>query len=167
MSFIKNKNHHLKYNEQKHYLATNAIGELKIDFDKLIDLNINQKPSRANITPQTNAILFSKLMGENKVIPTSDWESKFIFSTGMYSVNSKNNDYLLGFLLSNAFQIQKKIFSTGTTMKGINDLTLKQIKIKDTNDNDNNSICRLLSKLICYETKMNKLKELFTNLLIV
>ena len=52
-------------------------------------------------------------------------------------------------------------------MKGINDLTLKQIKIKDTNDNDNNSICRLLSKLICYETKMNKLKELFTNLLIV
>ena len=85
----------------------------------------------------------------------------------MYSVNSKNNDYLLGFLLSNAFQIQKKIFSTGTTMKGINDLTLKQIKIKDTNDNDNNSICRLLSKLICYETKMNKLKELFTNLLIV
>ena len=36
MSFIKNKNHHLKYNEQKHYLDTNAIGELKIDFDKLI-----------------------------------------------------------------------------------------------------------------------------------
>ena len=57
-----------KRTNQNIYFPTSAVGELKLLNEKAIFLE-NKTITRANLIPEKNSILFSKLKGENKVIP--------------------------------------------------------------------------------------------------
>ncbi len=160
-------NNCLQHTNQSKYLATNAIKELSVDFEKIIDLNKAKKPSRANVVVKNNSILFSKLIGENKLIPIFQWNKDLVFSTGMYCVSSSNNDHLLGFLLSSDFQKQKEIYAVGTTITAINNQALSEIKIKSIKGSIfKNKFTIFLSSLIYLQTKIEKLIIIFANLLI-
>ena len=160
-------NNCLQHTNQSKYLATNAIKELSVDFEKIIDLNKIKKPSRANVVVKNNSILFSKLIGENKLIPIFQWNKDLVFSTGMYCVSSSNNDHLLGFLLSSDFQKQKEIYAVGTTMTAINNQALSEIKIKSIKGSIfKNKFTIFLSSLIYLQTRIEKLVTIFANLLI-
>ncbi len=156
-----------KRSKQNFYFQTNAVLELNIDFSKIINLNkANKVPSRANLVPQDNSILFSKLLGENKILPWfNELQNQCVFSTGFYNVQSKNLDHVLSFLLTKDFKEQKIIFANGTTMVGINDNSIKNIKIKKPNENSN-VFSKFIFKLIFLENKINLIKNKVLNLLI-
>ena len=156
-----------KRSKQNFYFQTNAVLELNIDFSKIINLNkTNKVPSRANLVPQDNSILFSKLLGENKILPWfNELQNQYVFSTGFYNVQSKNLDHVLSFLLTKDFKEQKIIFANGTTMVGINDNSIKNIKIKKPNENSN-VFSKFIFKLIFLENKINLIKNKVLNLLI-
>jgi type I restriction enzyme S subunit len=59
----------IKRNKEYLYIQTNAVSELNIDYSKILNLKKIKIPSRANLKPINNSIIFSKLLGENKVIP--------------------------------------------------------------------------------------------------
>ncbi len=142
-----------KYNNQKYYLATNAIGECTIDESKAQDVSIS-RASRANLTPEIESIIFSKLDGENKVLYIGD-DFKYVISTGFFNVETSYLDHVMGFLLSEDFKKQKSLLSTGTTMAGLNNSSLEKIMISRPN-NDSKDLVNFLNELISIE---NSLKD--------
>ncbi|MGL4616643.1 MAG: restriction endonuclease subunit S, partial [Mycoplasmoidaceae bacterium] len=120
-----------KYSGQNRYIETSMISKCKINcFEEIKKLK-----SRANLTPRNNSIIISKLVGENKIYPIYDFElvEKYVFSTGFFNFSSNINWYIFGFLLNKSFEIQKSALATGTTMKGLNNNSIKKIKILDIN----------------------------------
>ncbi len=142
-----------KYNNQKYYLATNAIGECTIDESKAQDVSIS-RASRANLTPEIESIIFSKLDGENKVLYIGD-DFKYVISTGFFNVETSYLDHVMGFLLSEDFKKQKSLLSTGTTMAGLNNSSLEKIMISRPNNNSKDLV-NFLNELISIE---NSLKD--------
>lgn len=117
-----------KYNGQKGYLATNAISEFSIDYSKLQTIEVTNRTSRANLTPEANSLIISKLDGENKAYYI-DESFPYVVSTGFFNFTTKYLDHITGFILSDSFKEQKSIFSTGTTMIGLNNDSLFKIKM--------------------------------------
>jgi hypothetical protein len=68
-------------------------------------------------------------------------------------------------LLTKNFKKQKEIFSTGTTMIGINDKSLNKIKIKNYN-NQENIFSILIFKLIFLKINIEFLKNKIISLLV-
>ena len=153
-----------KRTDQNIYFPTSAVGELKLLNEKAIFLE-NKIITRANLIPKKNSILFSKLKGENKVLPFFKGKKKWVFSTGFYNVTSNANDHMLGFLLSSYFQDQKNIYATGTTMKGLNNRDLFKIKIKKPLY-FTNCFLALLEKQIFLINLLSKIQNQIIDLLI-
>ncbi len=152
-----------KYDNQIKYFATNAVGELSIDYTKIQSL-IDNVPSRANLSPKENSFIISKLSGENKVLYFEN-KPKEVFSTGFFNFETKFNDHILGFILSNDFKMQKSQLSKGTTMTGINVSDLENIKIKKT-INTSTELTLHLNKLVKLEKILNELINKTIKLLI-
>ena len=148
-----------KYENQINYFATNAVGEMQIDYEKIINLS-EKNPSRANISPWKDSFIFSKLAGENKIFYFKD-KPKEVFSTGFFNFKTKHHDHILGFMLSNDFKKQKECLATGTTMQGINTSSLELIKL-----NKPNLKSRIIANtLYDLENNLIKIKKLRTKLI--
>ncbi len=152
-----------RYEKQKIYFATNAIGEFKIYEDKKQYLD-KKIPSRANISPDKNTFIISKLMGENKLMFFEN-KPKEVFSTGFFNFRTNYIDHISGFLLSNNFKKQKELLSTGTTMKGLNNNSLSKIFLNEPILNSN-ELTILLIKLLDIHNKIEKIKIKIISLLI-
>ncbi len=135
-----------KYNGQKGYLATNAISEFSIEYSKLQNIEVTNRPSRANLTPEVNSLIISKLDGENKVYYI-DESFPYVVSTGFFNFTTKYLDHITGFILSDSFKEQKSIFSTGTTMIGLNNDSLFKIKMVKPSSSSNTYTLKLNSLL--------------------
>ena len=153
-----------KRTNQNIYFHTSAVGELKLFNEKAIYLE-TKTISRANLIPKENSILFSKLKGENKVLPFVKGKKEWVFSTGFYNITSNANDHILGFLLSSYFQDQKNIYATGTTMKGLNSRDLFKIRIKKPLY-FTNCFLALLEKQIFLINLLSKIQNQIIDLLI-
>ncbi|MFV0246473.1 MAG: restriction endonuclease subunit S, partial [Mycoplasmatales bacterium] len=140
-----------KYNNQIKYLATNAIGELSIDISKAPDIS-SKRPSRANLTPEKNSIIFSKLDGENKIFYV-DEKFDFVVSTGFINITTDFNDHVVGYILSDDFKKQKTLLSTGTTMVGLNNDSLNKMVIKKPLSKSNDLVI-VLNQLLKIELKL-------------
>ncbi len=150
-----------KYENQKKYFATNAVGELEIDYQKIIPLS-EKIPSRANVSPLKDSFIFSKLAGENKIFYFKE-KPKEVFSTGFFNFKTDYHDHILGFMLFDEFKLQKEYFSTGTTMQGINNSSLALIKLNHSNLKSNvitTTLYDLENNLIKIKTLKTKLIEL-------
>ncbi len=152
-----------KYENQKEYFATNAVGEFEVSLNK-IQLLEKSVPSRAAVTPPGNSFILSKLDGENKVF-YFDTRPHQVFSTGFFNFSTEYIDHISGFLLSNSFKVQKKAYSTGTTMRSITNKSLDEIMIKKPNDK-NNHLTKILVKNVMLLEELQKLKEKIIKLLI-
>ncbi len=162
------KIHNLKRQNQLDYLPTAAVSELTYDSVNKIDLELEEKSlSRADLTVVPNSIIVSKLLGENKVLPITKIETKYVYSTGFFNFTSENNNHLLMYFLSNHFIKQKKIFATGTTMLAITKDTLKCFQIKKPLSKIIKvNLIKVFSLLNNIEIYLNKTKQLFLRLLI-
>ena len=148
-----------KYEGQKNYFATNAVGELEIDYQKIILLS-EKTPSRANVSPLKDSFIFSKLAGENKIFYFKE-KPKEVFSTGFFNFKTDYHDHILGFMLSDDFKSQKEYLSTGTTMQGINNSSLALIKLNHSNLKSN----VITTTLHDLENNLIKIKTLKTKLI--
>jgi type I restriction enzyme S subunit len=159
------------YIGQKEYVATNAIGELSMDINKITNIS-KERPSRANLSVMRNSLIFSKMVGENKVWYIDEYSEKYIFSTGFFNIETKCVDFVAGFLLSNSFIQQKYNLSNGTTMVALNTSGYNDIKIRKPIDmilvNEHaNNILRLVTKLQNLKNNLTNISDKMLKLLIV
>ena len=139
-----------KYLNQNLYVETSNINENMSITNTLKNITKNKKPSRANLSVAQNSLIFSKLIGSKKIFPIYDCNyTLYVYSTGFYNISANElNWYLLGFLNSKDFEIQKNNNSSGTLMEGITIEGLKKVKLKIPNENyELNIILKLISKL--------------------
>ena len=150
-----------KYENQNMYIETSNINENMSITNKIKEISKNKKPSRANLSPKNNSLIFAKLRGSQKIFPIYDKKyTNYVYSTGFYNISANDLDwYLLGFLNSKDFIIQKNNNSSGTLMQGITIKDLNKIKIKiPKNKYKLNSIVKTISKI-------NLVIEIISNLI--
>ncbi len=155
--------HSSKFSNQKEYLATNAISEFGIDYDKVQNVE-EKRPSRANLSPKSNSLIISKLDGENKVFYV-DKSFSYVVSTGFFNFTTDYLDHVTGFILSESFKKQKTTLSTGTTMVGLSNESLLKIKMNKP-INSNNTYTLKLNRLLKVEKELNTTLSILVKLLI-
>ncbi len=119
-----------KYNNQTKYVDTSNISKsIFKGFEPVIKLK-----SRANLSPEKESIIFSKLKGENKIFPIyNEHYLEYVYSTGFINIKSKYNSYIYGYMLTDDFHKFKNNSCTGTVMESINNQTLEQWNIPELN----------------------------------
>ena len=159
-----------KYQNQISYIETSNIDENFSLINNIKTIQKDKKPSRENLMPRENSLIFSKLIGSNKLFPIYDKKYlNYVYSTGFYNISSDDLDwYLFGFLNSDDFIKQKNNNSSGTLMEGITINGLKKIKIKLPKNNYHlNSILHFISKHNIIIKKIDNIISHLINLYIV
>lgn len=119
-----------RFDGEKKYVATADIDSGKINSFTMVDFD--NKPSRANQYADINDIGFAAMKNTNKTFIINSENVNNIYSTGFYFLKCNENlnyKYLYYFINSNEFNYQKDKYSTGATMKGINNKNLELIEI--------------------------------------
>ena len=157
-----------KFSGEKLYLSTSSIDKNGI-FKIECKVTYNDRPSRASMIPIKNSVWFAKMKDSIKVYKSeNDDESKYILSTGFYGIlcneDVVNSDWMVEIFKSNYFNNQKDRFSEGSSMSGIKENQLEDIKVKlFKNKNLEKKYCQLfyiLNKKLNVETDyLEKLKE--------
>ena len=140
-SSIKFEKQKEKYIESGNYVSTGNIGDFNNVIEKVEELT--STPTRARLQFKKDILYISKLDGEKKILYLNKSQD-LILSNGMWGIEGdKNSKYsLYAFLMSDTFYEEKKMKSTGTTMRGLNDKTLNRII-------DSYSISMIYNVLLC------------------
>jgi type I restriction enzyme S subunit len=99
------------------------------------EVDYENRPSRADITPRINTVYFAKMKDTDKILyfnkGNSDLLEKVLLSTGMvgFTTDEKYLGFLFGLLKSYEFVQYKNNFATGATQVSLNDASLKKIKV--------------------------------------
>ena len=116
-----------KFRGKKIYVSTGDSddmenGDLVTYFDR---------PSRANVQPKVNDVLFAKMANTSKTFLVDEQLSKMIFSTGFFDISSTKIEprFLYYLIQSDEFNCYKNAYSEGTTQVSISDKRLKKIRI--------------------------------------
>lgn len=121
-----------KFDGTKKFLTTSDVSydEIKQDAEMI---QYSNRPSRANMTPQSNSLWFAKMKNTKKYIfiDNETEMENFIFSTGFAGLNIKNDlfYFVWCFMLSDEFEIEKDSFCNGTTQEAINEDGIAKINI--------------------------------------
>lgn len=152
----------------KQYLSTSSIGEDGIEQIEQT-ITYDNRPSRASMLPIKNSIWFAKMKNSIKVYQSiGNDEHIYVLSTGFYGILCNemkvNPTWIFETFKSDYFNNQKDRFSEGSSMSGIKDNQLSDIRIKlFLNKNEEKSCSELLgflSKKIDVEIKLlEKYKE--------
>ncbi|WP_027048632.1 hypothetical protein, partial [Mesoplasma syrphidae] len=121
-------------------------------------------PSRARLKVQLNTLYICKLLGERKFL-FSNSDKNLIISNGMWGIKSDSDFKFsnLSFFMSDYFYNKKKLFSTGTTMVGLNDQGLKKIisEVEIIHDLESETLLEKLFETLSISSKIdNELDKL-------
>ena len=163
-----------EFDDSKIYVATADVDNSIITNNDTL-ITMDDKPNRANMQPITKSIWFAKMIDSRKLIMVDDYcndlLNNYIFSTGFCGLKcvDKYFYYLWTFLLTDAFEVMKNNFCTGTTMQAINNKDTKLIEFilpDDKTINQFNVIAKLMFKKIYYNSlEIKKLQKLRDTLL--
>ena len=119
------------------------------------------RPSRANVQPKINDVIFAKMANTKKTFLIDEKLANYIYSTGFFDISSKYFDprYLTYLIQSDEFDGYKNAYSEGTTQVSISDKRLKKICI--TYETDNQKQKQIADFL---DNKVSKINELISNL---
>lgn len=119
------------------------------------------RPSRANVEPKINDVIFAKMANIKKTFLIDEKLANYIYSTGFFDISSKYFDprYLTYLIQSDEFDGYKNAYSEGTTQVSISDKRLKKICI--TYETDNQKQKQIADFL---DNKVSKINELISNL---
>lgn len=157
-----------KFSGSKVYVSTGDSG----DMDNGDLVTYFNRPSRANVEPYLNDILFAKMADTDKTFLVDKPMEEKIFSTGFFDISSNRiyPQFLYYLVKSDEFDGYKNAYSEGTTQISINEKKLKKIcvsyevdygkqkKIADFLNNKINRINLLISKLESSIKLLNDLK---------
>lgn len=131
------------------------------DMENGDQVSFYNRPSRANVQPRVNDVIFAKMSNTDKTFLVDNTLSNYIFSTGFFDISSKNFEprYLAYLIRSDEFDGYKNAYSEGTTQVSISDKRLKKIRITyETDINKQKQIADFLDK------KVKKIDKLIDNL---
>lgn len=121
------------------------------------------RPSRANVEPKINDVIFAKMANTEKTFLIDGKLANYIYSTGFFDISSKYFDprYLTYLIQSDEFDGYKNAYSEGTTQVSISDKRLKKICITyETDIQKQKQIADFLDEKV---NKINKLIDLYRN----
>lgn len=157
------------FNNEKVYIATADVNNSEIINDNTL-INMDNKPSRANMQPIKKSIWFAKMIDSRKLIMVDDNYSNildnYIFSTGFCGLNCSSElfYYLWTFILTNRFNNMKNNLCNGTTMQAINNTNIKKISFIKP-DEETLSYFNKIAEPIYKKIHINNLKNSYlTNL---
>ena len=122
------------FTDIRQYCQTSEIDGTSITGDGE-EVDYENRPSRADITPRIYTVYFAKMKDTDKVLyfnkGNSDLLEKILLSTGMvgFTTDEKYLGFLFGLLTSYEFVQYKNNFATGATQVSLNDASLKKIKV--------------------------------------
>ncbi len=99
------------------------------------EVDYENRPSRADVTPRLNSVYFAKMKDTDKVVyfnkGNAELLEKILLSTGMagFSTDEKYLAFLFGLLTSYEFVQNKNNYATGATQVSLSDGGLKKIKV--------------------------------------
>lgn len=121
-----------KFEGSKKYVATADVSGTNITSYE--EIEYDNKPSRANMTPIISSIWFAKMENSVKNILVDSYMcdilDNYIFSTGFMGIECLNNSlyYMWALINDEKFLLEKNSLSTGTLMAGISNSTIKNYK---------------------------------------
>lgn len=119
------------------------------------------RPSKANVEPKVNDVIFAKMANTNKTFLINEKLASYIFSTGFFDISSKYFEprYLTYLVKSDEFDGYKNAYSEGTTQVSISDKRLKKICVTYEADiQKQKQIADIL------DIKVKKIDDLISNL---
>lgn len=146
-----------KFEGKKVYVSTGdsedmANGEI---------VNYYERPSRANVEPKIDDIIFAKMANTDKTFLIDSELVKNIYSTGFFDVSSKRiyPKFLYYLIKSHEFDGYKNAYSEGTTQISISDRRLKKIRVSYETDYENQ---KKIAKYL--DLKISSIEKLISNL---
>ena len=120
------------FDDEKTYIATADVSNTKIT-NLETKITMNDRPSRANMQPQSNSIWFAKMKDSRKLMRFSETSPRIedlILSTGFAGVFcTEALDYFWTYLQTAEFDVAKNNLANGTTMEAINNSGISLIKL--------------------------------------
>lgn len=147
-----------KFKGKKTYISTGDSDDMSqgglVTYDS--------RPSRANVSPKVDDIIFAKMANTEKTFLVDEEMSKMIFSTGFFDISSHHFDpkYLYYLIQSDEFDGYKNAYSEGTTQISISDKRLKKIKITyETDISKQHQIADYLDKKCAVIDRLIEIKK--------
>jgi len=118
----------------KSYLSTSSISSNKVQFIEEI-ITKDKRPSRANMQPEINDVVFAKMKDTNdkNIVIDKDLSDNCILSTGFMllkpNIKTLNSFFLLNYLNNTSFINLKNSLSAGGSQKGLNNNNAKKIRL--------------------------------------
>jgi type I restriction enzyme S subunit len=122
------------FTDARQYYQTSEINSTTIIGDG-VEVDYENRPSRANIAPTISTVYFAKMKDTDKVLYFNRGNSflleKILLSTGMvgFATDKKYLGFLFSLLKSYEFVKYKNNFATGATQVSLNNASLKKIKV--------------------------------------
>ena len=122
------------FTDTRQYYQTSEIDGTSITGEGE-EVDFENRPSRANITPRLNTVYFAKMKDTDKVLCfnkcNADLLEKILLSTGMvgFTTEEKNLGFLYGVLTSYEFKEYTNIYATGATQVSLNETSLGKIRV--------------------------------------
>ena len=136
-----------KFEGERIYVSTGDSD----DMEKAEVVTFYNRPSRANVSPLINDVIFAKMADTDKTFLIDGVLNKYIYSTGFFDVSSTRilPRFLYYLIQSDEFNAYKNAYSEGTTQVAISDKRLKKIKITyETNKTNQQKITDYLDKKV-------------------
>lgn len=116
-----------KFDGKKTYISTGDSD----DMENADTVTFHNRPSRANVAPIKNDVIFAKMANTDKTFLIDEDLATNIYSTGFFDVSSTRilPKFLYYLIQSDEFDSYKNAYSEGTTQISISDKRLKKIKI--------------------------------------
>ncbi|NCC14919.1 MAG: restriction endonuclease subunit S [Clostridia bacterium] len=120
------------FSGKRFYLSTGTLKGDIIDESELVEVTYDNRPSRANVNVSVGDIIFAKMKSTIKVLRITSKEQNFIVSTGFYAIrphSDVDSDFIVQYLLSDAFNVQKDKYCTGATQKALTNTGFAKIDV--------------------------------------
>ncbi len=146
-----------KFKGKKVYVSTGDSDDMQSG--ELVDFY--NRPSRANVEPDINDIIFAKMSNTSKTFLIDNELSKNIYSTGFFDISSTKiyPKFLYYLIQSYEFDCYKNAYSEGTTQISLSDKRLRLIKVKYEND-----YCKQIKITKILDTLISSIDGLISNL---
>ena len=124
----------IKFDDQKHYIATADVEGEYLNFDAP-SIGYDTRESRANMQPIKNSIWFAKMKNSIKHIYLTKKDellvNNYVFSTGFCGIKCDDIafEYLINYINLPYFEIEKDILAHGATQESTNNEDLRSFKI--------------------------------------
>ena len=146
-----------KFKGKKIYVSTGDSEDM--GNGELVDFY--QRPSRANVEPRVDDVIFAKMSNTDKTFLINEELKQNIYSTGFFDVSSSRiyPRFLYYLIKSDEFDSYKNAYSEGTTQVSISDKRLKKIRVTYETDREKQ---KLIADFL--DDKVSKIDSLIFNL---